>query len=150
MNRIMLVAAWALAAFAGPALAQSVSYESTVKDILADRCGRCHGKSAPTLAEFQKDKAEWKKKTKGPRFDSYADLMVLVKGSDAGAFMRRLDDGKNTADQKPGNMYRFLGRTDEERAQRLDTMKKWVGNWTLKRRSELSEAELQKISAPEK
>jgi hypothetical protein len=76
--------------------------------------------------------------------------MVLVKGSDAGAFMRRLDDGKNTADQKPGNMYRFLGRTDEERAQRLDTMKKWVGNWTLKRRSELSEAELQKISAPEK
>ncbi|TAK84684.1 MAG: cytochrome C [Betaproteobacteria bacterium] len=150
MNRIMLVAALTLAAGAGSAAAQSVTYENTVKDLVADRCGRCHGKSSPSFADFEKDKAQWKKKTKGPRFDSYAELMVLVKGTDAGALMRRLDDGKNTADGKPGNMYRQLGKTDEDRAQRLDVMKKWVGNWTLKRRNELSEAELSKISAVEK
>ncbi len=148
----MLAAAGAMAALCGAAAAQSVTYENTVKDLLAERCLRCHSeaKGSPTLAEFEKDKAAWKKKSKGPRFDTYADLMVLVKGSDAGALMRRLDDGKNTADGKPGNMYNLLGKTDEQRAERLAVMKKWVGNWTLKRRSELSEAELSKISAVEK
>lgn len=126
MNRIMLVAAWALAGFAGTAAAQSVTYEGAVKDIVADRCARCHGRSSPSLADFEKDKAEWKKKTKGPRFDSYAELMVHVKGANAGELMRRLDDGSNSADHKPGNMYRQLGKTDEDRAQRLDTLKKWV------------------------
>jgi hypothetical protein len=73
-----------------------------------------------------------------------------LKGSDAGALMRRLDDGKNTKDGKPGNMYNFLGNNPAERAARLDTMKKWVGSWSLKRRKELSEAELAAITAPEK
>jgi hypothetical protein len=73
-----------------------------------------------------------------------------VKGSDAGAFMRRLDDGKNTKDGKPGNMYNFLGKNADERAERLGLMKKWVGNWSLKRRNELSEGELAKITAAEK
>lgn len=126
MTRIMLVAAWALAGFAGAAAAQSVTYEGAVKDIVADRCARCHGASSPSLADFEKDKAEWKKKTKGPRFDSYAALTVHVKGANAGELMRRLDDGSNTADHKPGSMYRFLGRSDEERAQRLGTVRKWV------------------------
>jgi len=87
---------------------------------------------------------------KGPRVDTYADLMTLVKGSDAGAFMRRLDDGKNTKDGKPGNMYLYLGRNDAERAEHLQTLKKWVGNWSLKRRKDLSEDELMRITAPEK
>lgn len=126
MNRIIWVAALALAAGTGSAAAQSVTYENSVKDLLADRCGRCHGKSSPSFADFEKDKAEWKKKTKGPRFDNYAELMVMVKGAQAGELMRRLDDGKNTADHKPGSMHRFLGKTDEERAQRFETMKKWV------------------------
>jgi hypothetical protein len=64
--------------------------------------------------------------------------------------MRRLDDGKNTKDGKPGNMYNYLGNNPAERAARLDTMKKWVGSWNLKRRKELSEAELAAITAPEK
>ena len=29
-------------------------------------------------------------------------------------------------------------------------MKKWVGSWSLKRRNELSDAELSAITAPEK
>lgn len=148
----VLIAAGALAAFSGIAAAQSVTYESTVKGILAERCLRCHSeaKGAPTLAEFEKDKAGWKKKERGPRLDSYDDLMVLVKGSDAGAFMRRLDDGKNTKDGKQGNMYGYLGKSSGERVERLELMKKWVGNWTLKRRTELTEAELGAIKAAEK
>ena len=146
----MLVAAWALAAVTGSAAAQSVTYENTVKKILAERCMGCHGAGAPTLAEFGKDKEGWQKKMKGPRIDSYANLMILVKGSDAGAFMRRLDDGKNAKDGKPGNMYVWLGGSDTERAQRLAVVKQWVGNWSLKRRRDLTEAELQSITAAEK
>ena len=48
--------------------------------------------------------------------DTYEDLMIFVNGKDAGALMRRLDDGKNTKDEKPGDMYKTLGGTDTERA----------------------------------
>jgi hypothetical protein len=145
-----ILAAAVMAAFAGGAAAQSVTYENTVKKIVSERCIGCHGTGAPSLAEFSKDQEGWKKKMKGPRVDTYPDLMLLVKGSDAGAFMRRLDDGKNTKDGKPGNMYVYLGSNDAERAQRLDTLKKWVGNWSLKRRKELSDADLRTITAAEK
>ena len=147
---LWLATASAMAALSGPAAGHSVTYENTVKPILAERCIMCHGQGSPTLAEFAKDQEGWKKKMKGPKMDDYASLMMLVKGSDAGAFMRRLDDGKNTKDGKPGNMYTYLGKNDQERAERLDKMKKWVGSWSLKRRKELSDSELQAITAPEK
>jgi mono/diheme cytochrome c family protein len=150
ISLLMLVAAWALVGVSGSATAQSVTYENTVKKILAEQCMGCHGAGAPTLAQFDKDKEGWKKKMKGPRFDNYSDLMILVNGSDAGALMRRLDDGKSTKDGKPGNMYVWLGGSDAERAQRLDVMKKWVGNWSLKRRKDLTEGELRSIIAAEK
>ena len=41
--------------------------------------------------------------------------------------MRRLDDGKSAADGKPGNMYRYLGETEEERQKNLQLYKEWVG-----------------------
>lgn len=149
----MLAAAWVLAALPVSAAAadkQAVTYENTIKKIMAAKCVACHGSDAPSLEEFDKDKAGWTKKFKGPRMDTYANLIVFVKGSDAGALMRRLDDGRSTKDGKPGNMYVNLGGTDAERAQTLDLFKKWVGTWTLKRRKELSEAELRTIAAPEK
>jgi mono/diheme cytochrome c family protein len=147
---LLLATAGALAALPSAASAQSVTYENTVKKIFAERCAACHINGAPSLAEFDKDKEGWTKKFKGPSLADYASVMILVKGSDAGALMRRLDDGKNTKDGKPGNMYNYLGNNPAERSARLDTMKKWVGNWTLKRRKELSDAELKAISAPEK
>jgi mono/diheme cytochrome c family protein len=147
---LLLAIASAMGALAGPAAAQSVTYENTVKKIFAERCAACHISGAPSLAEFGKDQEAWKKKMKGPKLDTYENVMMLVKGSDAGAMMRRLDDGKNTKDGKPGNMYNYLGNNPAERAARLDTMKKWVGSWNLKRRKELSEAELAAITAPEK
>ena len=150
MKMSRMLAAAALAAFAGGAAAQSVTYENTVKKIFADRCAACHINGAPSMSEFQNNKEAWTKKFKGPSLADYKSVMVMVNGSDAGALMRRLDDGKNTKDGKPGNMYNYLGSNPAERSARLDTMKKWVGNWSLKRRKELSEGELRAISAPEK
>jgi cytochrome c5 len=148
-----LAAAWALAAVAGAVAAaekQTVTYEDTIKKVVAQKCMMCHGSGAPSAEEFDKDKEGWKKKMKGPRMDTYANLLTFVKGSDAGALMRRLDDGKNTKDGKPGNMYVWLGGTDAERAQTLALFKQWVGDWNLKRRKELTEGELRKITAREK
>jgi hypothetical protein len=146
------VAAAALAAFCGGAAADGVTYENTVKKIFAERCANCHfsAKGAPTMDEFQKDKAGYTKKFKGPRMDDYASVIVMVNGSDAGALMRRLDDGSNTKDRKPGNMYNYLGKDPGERAERLQKVKQWVGHWSLKRRNELSDEELRRITAPEK
>lgn len=146
----LLVAAGAAAALSGAASAQSVTYENTVKKIIAERCAACHISGAPSMAEFQANKATWEKKFKGPKMDNYANLIVMVKGTDAGALMRRLDDGKNTKDGKPGNMYNYLGKDDRERAERLQKVKQWVGSWSLKRRNELSDEELKAITAPEK
>jgi hypothetical protein len=148
----LLIAAGALAALPGTAAADGITYENTAKKIFAERCANCHfsAKGAPTLAEFEKDKAAYTKKFKGPKLDDYESVMILVKGSDAGALMRRLDDGKSTKDGKPGNMYNYLGNNAQERALRLDQLKGWVGSWNLKRRKELSDAELAAIKAPEK
>jgi mono/diheme cytochrome c family protein len=148
----MLMAAATLAAFCSGAAADGVTYENTVKKIFAERCANCHfsAKGAPTMDEFQKDKAGYTKKFKGPRMDDYASVIVMVNGSDAGALMRRLDDGSNTKDRKPGNMYNYLGKDPGERAERLQKVKQWVGHWSLKRRNELSDEELRRITAPEK
>ena len=149
---LWLAIAGGMAALAGPAAAQSVTYENSVKKIFAERCANCHStaKGAPTMAEFEKDKAEYTKRFKGPKMDDYESVMVMVNGTDAGALMRRLDDGKNTKDGKPGNMYNYLGNNPKERTERLEKVKQWVGSWSLKRRNELSQAELAAITAPEK
>ena len=141
------VAALAIAA-AGSAAGARVTYDNTIKSIMAQRCLACHGPDAPTLDQFNTDKDGYKKKSKGPRMDTYENLVVLVNGNDAGALMRRLDDGTNTKDGKPGNMYVNLGASDAERAQNLKLFKAWVGSWSLKRSAELSPAERNAITAP--
>lgn len=150
MSRI-IIAAFVIMVIAVPVSAgEAVTYGKDIKGIIANQCIFCHGPKSPTMEEFDRDKEGYKKKEKGPRFDTYANLIVVVKGSDAGALMRRLDDGKNTKDGKPGNMHAYLGSTDAERSANLETFKKWVGNWTLKRKKELSKEELEAITAPEK
>ena len=129
---------------------EGVTYEKDIKGIIAKQCIFCHGPNSPTMEEFDRDKEGYKKKLKGPRFDTYGNLMVVIKGSESGALMRRLDDGKNTKDGKPGNMHTHLGSTDAERSANLETFKKWIGNWTLKRNKELGKEELEAIKAPEK
>ena len=150
MGRILAVSL-AVLGFAGTVSAgEAVTYEKDIKGIIEKRCVFCHGPDSPSMEEFDRDKEGYKKKSKGPRLDTYGSVMVVVKGSDAGALMRRLDDGKNTKDGKPGNMHANLGKTDAERRANLETFRKWVGHWTLKRKHELSPAELEAIKAPER
>jgi len=157
MNKVILLtvlsAGLIALTFGAAALAgenKTVTYENTIKKIQQDRCLACHGLDSPTLEEFDRDKAGFKKKLKGPRMDTYENLMVFVNGQDAGALMRRLDDGKNTKDGKPGKMYAYLADDDHERAERLEKYKKWVGSWNLKQHKNLTKAELNAIKAPMK
>lgn len=147
-HMLKVLAAGVALAFAAGAQAE-VTYEGQVKDLIKERCGNCHVKGAPSMEEFKKDEAGFKKKMKGPKMESYSDVMVMVNGSDTGALMRRLDDGTGAGGKK-GNMYNYLGKNDADRAKNLAVFKEWVGGWTLKRKKDASEAELKAIKAPEK
>jgi hypothetical protein len=78
--------------------------------------------------------------------DSYAHLVQFTAWPDTGALMRRLDDGKNTKDKKPGNMYQYLGADEAERQKNLDLFKSWVGNWVLKRWPEMTKEDVTGIT----
>ena len=118
-----------------PSFAADVTYRNDVKPMLKAQCESCHGDKSPTLADFDLDKERYAKAMQGPRISTYETLLQLVGWPDTGALMRRLDDGANTADRKPGNMYMHLGATDAERAANLKILKAWVGEgaWHLNR-----------------
>jgi len=136
------VVAWALfvsvALLPATGFAQKATYAKDIEPLWKAKCSACHGAESPLIAEFDKNKEKYAKAMKGPRMDSYKLLVEFVNGGDAGAIMRRLDDGKSTKDGKPGNMYPFLGASEEERQKNLKIFKAWVGNWTLKRKAELT------------
>jgi hypothetical protein len=120
---------------AGASLASDVTYRKDIRPLWEAKCAACHGANSPYLGEFLEDKGKYTKMSKGPRMDTYADMVIFVGWPDTGAIMRRLDDGKNTKDGKPGNMYRYLGATDAERQKNFGMFKEWVGaeGWTHKR-----------------
>lgn len=117
------------------ALADDVTYRKDIRPLWEAKCSACHGAGSPYLGEFLENQDKYKKLVKGPRMDTYADLIFFVGWPDTGAVMRRLDDGKNSKDGKPGNMYAYLGGTDEERQRNFKLFKAWVGEdaWTHKR-----------------
>lgn len=80
---------------------------------------------------------------KGPRMDTYSHLVFFVGWPDTGALMRKLDEGKSAKDGKPGNMYRYLGDTEDEGQRNLSIFKSWVGSWTLKKWSEVTKEEIE-------
>jgi hypothetical protein len=128
----------ACAAFVLPAMAADVSYRADVAPLLKAQCAECHfaAAGAPTLQEFDLAKEKFTKDKTGPRLDTYETLVALIAYPDSGAFMRRLDDGTSQyAGGKPGNMYKYLGETDAERAKNLATLKAWLGQggWNLNR-----------------
>jgi len=125
---------------------EEVSYTGHIAPLVAARCSGCHGRdSAPEYHAFKKEKEKWLAKGQGMRMDSYSHLVFFTAWPDTGALMRRLDDGKNGKDGKPGNMYRYLGDTEEERQKNLALFKGWVGNWSLKRWPEITKEELNGI-----
>lgn len=132
-----------------PVQAEEITYSKHIRPIWEDQCERCHGASAPTYEAFMADPKRYEADDKGPRMDSYETLVFFLKGEkEAGALMRRLDDGSGTSDGQPGNMYRHLGR-GEKRRENFLLFKKWVGEdaWTTKKKAELTPADLQKIRA---
>lgn len=132
-----------------PVMAADVDYRKDIRPLWEAKCSTCHGADAPYLGDFKADKEKFMAAMKGPRMDTYADLLYFVAWADTGALMRRLDNGKSAADGKAGNMYQHLGATDAEREKNLAVFKAWVGEgaWTLKRRDAVSKDELMKIKA---
>jgi len=130
---------------ASQALAADVTWQKDIKPLFDKHCLACHGKDSPEHDEFAKDKKGWTAKGIGMRMDSYSHLITYVGWPYSGALMRRLDDGANRADKKPGNMFEYLGATEAERKANLNTFKAWVGNWNIKRWSDLTRDELNDI-----
>lgn len=127
------VALLLLAACAASATAQELTWRKDVGPMFAAKCGACHGASMPEYSDWML-LGDDKRKTVAPRIDSYPTFMTYVVWPGTGAMMRRLDDGK-TAGSKPGNMYQYLGGSDEERAKNLQMVKTWLGDgaWNLNR-----------------
>lgn len=126
-----------------------VTYEREVKEIIAGNCLACHGNDSPTMTEFNEEPEKYKEMMKGPRLSDYENLLVVVNGSEAGALMRRLDNGENKDDGEPGNMYEHLGETEEKREENLSVIKEWVGHWTLKRENEFTDEDYEKFKVLE-
>jgi hypothetical protein len=135
--------------FAEISFAQQLTYRKDIRPLWEAKCAACHGASSPYLGEFDESKEKYKAMNKGPRMDTYADLLFYIGWPDTGALMRRLDDGKNTKDGKPGNMYGYLGASDKERQENLNRFKEWIGKgaWTLKRRDAITADDLARIQA---
>jgi len=114
--------------------AADVTYRKDIRPMWEQKCSVCHGAGSPYLGDFEADKKKFEAAFKGPRMDTYADLISFIGWPDTGAIMRRLDDGKTTGG-KPGNMYQYLGGAEEERQKNLNLFKEWVGKdaWKLNR-----------------
>jgi hypothetical protein len=128
---------------------KEITYRQDIRPLWQAKCSVCHGAGSPYLGDFQADQDKYVAMNKGPRMDSYADLLFFIAWPDTGALMRRLDDGKNTKDGKPGNMYSNLGATEEERQKNLRLFKDWVGKaaWIHKKPGGITKEELLSIDA---
>jgi hypothetical protein len=146
MRRTFLFAViMTLLSFSSLSWAEETTYRKHIKPIFDAKCIVCHGAGSPEHPEFKEDQKKFEQMMKGPKMDTYVHLIFFVGWPDTGAVMRRLDDGKNTKDGKSGNMYQYLGSTEEERQKNLNLFKEWVGNWTLKRWKEISREEIDGI-----
>lgn len=134
MLRILIVFC-AMFGVSNAGVAAEVTYRKDIRPLWEQKCAACHGASAPYLGDFEEDKKKFEAQFKGPRMDTYADMVFFIGWPDTGAIARRLDDGKSAAGGKPGNMYQYLGATDEERQKNLNLFKEWVGKdaWKLNR-----------------
>jgi hypothetical protein len=121
------------AVVAVPAFADDTTWRKDVGPLIAAKCGGCHGASAPEYNDWMLLGDE-KRSTVPSRMDTYPHFMSYVVWPATGAMMRRLDDGKASGG-KPGNMYRFLGASDDERVKNFRLIKNWLGEgaWNLNR-----------------
>lgn len=131
--------------------AEELTWRDDVGPMIIAKCGACHGADKPTYREWRLLSDEDRAKI-GSRMDTYDHFMSYVVWPATGAMQRRLDDGTNRGDG-PGNMYVFLGSTDEERAENLKMVQDWLGAWNLNRWTErdgvpgITKEQLEAISA---
>lgn len=135
----------------GFASADEVTYRKDIQPLWERKCIGCHGEASPYLAEFEENKDKYKQLMRGPRMDTYANLAAFVGWPDTGALMRRLDDGRNTKNGKPGNMYEHLGSDEPERQKHLALFKVWEGEggWFLGKFKDLDKATLERMKVAE-
>lgn len=147
MKKMLLaVAAFTIAGVA-QVQAADVTWTKDIKPLFDKHCLSCHGNGNPEHDEFAKDKKGNTEKNIGMRMDTYSHLITYVGWPYSGALIRRLDDGMSRTDKKQGNMYEHLGANDAERKANLAIFKGWVGNWNVKRWSEITKEELNSIKA---
>ena len=116
-------------------LASEVTYREHIAPIFEQQCAACHGVESPTLGAFKENSDYYESQNIGPQMAGYAKLTSFVVWPETGALMRRLDDGSYSGGA-PGNMYQYLGATDEERQENFATIKAWIGGddaWYLNR-----------------
>lgn len=113
------------------ASAEELTWRTHIEPMIAAKCVRCHGPEDPEYNEWRLLSEEERKEI-GPRMDTYPHFMSYVVWPPTGAMQRRLDDGANRGGE-PGNMYKYLGKTDAERAENLQMLKDWLGAWNLNR-----------------
>lgn len=135
----------AAVAFSSLSWSEEITYRKNIKPVFDLRCIGCHGAESPEYPEFKENQKKYVNMFKGPRMDTYTYMIFFVGWPDTGALMRRLDDGENMKDKKPGNMHQYLGETEEERQKNFKLFKDWVGIWILKRLHEVTKEELNAI-----
>ena len=130
-----VLALFLVAGVSAASWAEDITYRKHIRPLWEQKCAACHSAGSPYLGDFDENKKKYEAMFKGPRMDTYADMVFFIGWPDTGAIMRRLDDGKGAAGGKPGNMYQYLGGTEEERQKNLDLFKEWVGKdaWKLNR-----------------
>lgn len=116
----------ALMLFSFNAHAGEVTYRTHIKPLFDSRCIACYGPdSAPEYEAFKSEKEKWLAKGRGMRMDTYSHLIFYTAWPDTGALMRRLDDGKNRKDGKPGEYVSVswhFGRGETEKPEAFQGM----------------------------
>ncbi|MBI3774232.1 MAG: hypothetical protein HY273_01530 [Gammaproteobacteria bacterium] len=80
-----------------PVMAADVDYRKDVRALWQAKCSACHGADAPYVGDFKEAKEKFTAAMKGPRMDTYSDLLYFVAWPDTGALMRRLDTSAKTS-----------------------------------------------------
>lgn len=146
MKNIMYVLMAVSFVFTAISGAEEITYRNHIKPLFDGKCLACHGvDAAPEYDAYKAEKERWLAKGQGMKMDTYSHLIFYTAWPDTGALMRRLDDGSNTKDGKPGNMYQHLGPTEEERKKNLALFKSWVGNWTMERWADITKEDMNGI-----
>ena len=100
--------------FVAVASAQDLSWRKDIAPVVSMQCGACHGQNAPEYNDWML-LGEEKRKTIGPRMDTYPHFMSYVVWPATGSMMRRLDDGRAGGGGDPDEVHeRHAGDSEHD------------------------------------